>query len=89
MLSNPADRKKLYDAIIEISNSMTRADAEKDYQKDAIDTISSELNIEKKYVRKVANVYHKQNYNMVKIENQEVLDLYQLIVAGTTVAVND
>lgn len=79
MLSNPADRKKLFDAIVEISNSMTRVDAEKDYQKDAIDTISSELNIEKKYVRKVANVYHKQNFNVMKVENEEVQELYELI----------
>lgn len=83
MLSNPADRKKLFDAVVEISNSMTRADAERDYQKDAIDTIATELNIEKKYVRKVANVYHKQNFNMVKTENQEVEELYQLITSAS------
>ena len=29
-LSNPADRKGVYDAIVEISNSLTRMEAERD-----------------------------------------------------------
>ena len=79
MLSNPEDRKKLYNCVIEISNSMTRMDGERDFQKEAIDAIAEELDIEKKYVRKVANIYHKQNMNTVKMENEEVEELYEII----------
>ena len=79
MLSNPEDRKKLYNAVVELSNSMTRVDAERDYQKEAVTTIADELDIEKKYVRKVAAIYHKQNINTVKVENEEVEELYDII----------
>lgn len=81
MLSNPEDRKKLYNAIQEISNSMTRVDGERDYQKEAIDTIAEELDLEKKYVRKLASIYHKQNMNSVKQEMEEVEELYEAMVA--------
>jgi len=79
MLSSPEDRKKLYNCVVEISNSMTRMDGERDFQKEAIDAIADELDIEKKYVRKVANIYHKQNMNTVKMENEEVEELYEII----------
>jgi hypothetical protein len=34
MLSNPADRKKIREALQEISNSMTRIEGERDYIKE-------------------------------------------------------
>jgi len=79
MLSNPEDRKKLLAAIKEIDNSMTRVAAEKDFQKDAITDIADKLDLEKKYVRKLANIYHKQNFSEVQAEQTEVADLYELV----------
>lgn len=81
MLSNPTDREKLFKVIQEIDNSMTRVDAERDYQKEAIEAISEELELEKKYVRKVARIYHRQNYSLVQQENDEVGQLYETIVS--------
>lgn len=81
MLSNPTDREKLFKVIKEIDNSMTRVDAERDYQKEAIEAISEELELEKKYVRKVARIYHRQNYSLVQQENDEVGQLYETIVS--------
>jgi cyanate lyase len=78
-LSSPEDRKKLLNAVIELSNSMTRVDAERDFQKDAVNAITEELDLQKKYVRKVARIYHKQNITDVKIENEEVEELYELM----------
>ncbi len=40
--SNPADLKKLKDGIEEITNSMTRVDGEKEYQKEAIEELSEQ-----------------------------------------------
>jgi hypothetical protein len=79
MLSNPADRQKLLDAIKEMSNSMTRVDAEKDFQKEAIDKVNDELGLEKKHVRKLASIYHKQNFSTVQQEQEELQELYELI----------
>lgn len=83
MLSNPEDRKKLLGAIKEIDNSMTRVAAERDFQKDAITQVADELELEKKYVRKLAAIYHKQNLSQVQQETEEVFELYELIT-GTS-----
>lgn len=80
MLSNPEDRKKLYNAVVEMSNSMTRVDSEKDLQRDIINDISEELDVEKKYVRKIANIYHKQNLSEVRNEMDEVEILYEEMI---------
>lgn len=81
MLSNPVDREKLLNAIKEISNSMTRVDAEKDFQKDAIDKIADELDLEKKHVRKLAGIYHRQNFTTVQQEQEELQELYEAMTA--------
>lgn len=81
MLSSSTDREKLLNGIKEISNSMTRVEAERDYQKDALTNLSSELGIEKKYVTKVAAMYHKQNFHQVQAEHSEIEDLYEAITS--------
>lgn len=82
MLSNPEDRKKLLNAIKEIDNSMTRVAAERDFQKDAITTVADDLDLEKKYVRKLASIYHKQNFAQVQADQEEVETLYELITGS-------
>jgi archaellum component FlaC len=79
MLSSPEDRKKLLGAIKEIDNSMTRVAAERDFQKDAVNDIAEKLELEKKYVRKLATIYHKQNLAQVQQDVEEVAELYDLI----------
>ena len=81
MLSNPADREKLLASIKEMSNSMTRVDAEKDFQKDIIDKVNDDLGLEKKYVRKLASIYHRQNFTTVQQEQEELQELYEAITA--------
>lgn len=83
MLSSPADREKLLSAIKEMSNSMTRVDAEKDFQKDVIDKVNDELGLEKKYVRKLAGIYHRQNFTTVQQEQEELQELYEAITTGS------
>jgi hypothetical protein len=81
MLSNPADREKLLASIKEMSNSMTRVDAEKDFQKDVIDKVNDDLGLEKKYVRKLASIYHRQNFTTVQQEQEELVELYEAITS--------
>lgn len=76
MLSSPADRKVLHDAIQELSNSMTRVEAERDFMKEAIVDVAKKLNLDKKHVRKLARIYHKNNLNEVKQEQEDVEALY-------------
>ena len=77
MTLTPEDKKKLEKAIQEMSNSMTRIDAEKDLMKDIIQETHDSLGVEKKYIRKIATIWHKQNVNEVKTETDEVMELYE------------
>lgn len=70
---------KLQGAIKELSNSFLRVEAERDLQKEIIANISEETEIEKKHIRKMARVYHKQNYQEETQNHEEFTDLYEQI----------
>ena len=61
--SAESDRKKIKDAMTEISNSMTRIDAE--------------VGIDKKYLKRLANTYHRQNLVEVTTEADDLQSLYE------------
>lgn len=77
MISSPEDRKKVAKAIQEISDSMTRIDAEKDLIKDIIQVTYENHEIDKKHLRKLAAIYHKQSLSEFKTEYDEVETLYE------------
>lgn len=78
-LSNPADRKVIYDALREISNSMTRMEAERDLIRETLNNIKDQYELPTKYTRKLAKIYHKQNFQEMKTEQAEVEELYEKI----------
>lgn len=71
------EKKKLQSAIKEMSMSMTRVDAEKDLQKDIIQSAFDDTGIDKKYIRKLAMIYHKQSLTDFQTETEEVQNLYE------------
>lgn len=79
-VTNPSDKKKIKDALFEISNCMTRIDAEKELIKDIIDDLSDNFELPKKTVRKIAKAYHKQNFNQAVADNEEFQELYESIL---------
>jgi hypothetical protein len=82
--SNPKDRKAIYDCMKEISNSMARIDGERDLIKNAINDICEEQNLSKKTFRRMAKVYHKQNFKQEIQEQEEFEKLYETITNTTT-----
>ena len=82
--SSPADRKAIYDALKEISNSMTRIEAERDLIREAIGNTCENFNLNKKTFRRMAKVYHKQNFNQEKEEHEEFEAMYSVITNTTT-----
>jgi hypothetical protein len=75
--SSEDDKKKIKDAMLEISNSMTRIDAEKDFIKEAVAELSDKVQIPKKYLNKMARIFHKQNLSEVKTEMDDIETLYE------------
>ena len=74
--SSPNDRKTIKDAMTEISNSMVRIDSEKAYIKEAIEVLNDKVDIDKKYLNKLARVYHKQTLAQVTGEMEDLEALY-------------
>lgn len=81
MISNPADRKAIREALQEISNSLTRVDAERDLVKDIIADLSEKHELPKKTVAKLAKVYHKQNFTEEQQQFSDFEELYAEITA--------
>ena len=65
------DQQKVRNAIVEMSNSMTRMDAERDLIKEIVDKVNEEEFIDKRVIRKMARVYHKQNFAEESTINEE------------------
>lgn len=73
-------RKKIKDALQEISDSFTRISAERDVIKDIVDSVSQQYKLPKKYVNQIARAYHKQNFANIVAENEQLEILYETIV---------
>ena len=85
-ISNPADRKKIKDALQEISDSMTRIQAERDLIKDIVKDVSDNYQLPKKHINKMARIFHKQNFQITQQEQDELESLYITIVDNPTPA---
>lgn len=79
-ISNPADREKLLKVIRECSDAMLRAQAEKDYIREATTDISKQLQLPKKLVAKMVKVYFKQNYDEEVAVHEQFEQLYETVV---------
>ena len=81
MLANPKDRTRLINGIKEMSNSMARMDAERDLIKNIVEDVNDETGVDKKYIKKLASIYHKQSFIKVREEYDEVESLYEVLFA--------
>jgi len=79
-ISNPTDQIKIKKMLSEISDSFTRIEAERDLIKETIEALSDDFDIDKKILRKMARIYHKQNYSTVEAEQEELALLYESVV---------
>lgn len=79
--SSPEDRAKVQASLKEISAAMTRIEADRDYINESLALLQEDFELPKKYMRKVARVYHKQNINEVKNEFSDIEDIYTAVVS--------
>lgn len=79
--SSPEDRAKVQAALKEMSAAMTRIEAERDYINESLKMLEENFELPKKYMRKVARVYHKQNINEVKNEFSDIEDIYTAVTS--------
>jgi len=74
------DKKKIKGALQEASNSLTRIDAERDLVKNIINDTSKNFQIPKKTIKKLINVYHKQNFSEEVATHEEFESLYETVI---------
>jgi len=74
-----SDAPKLRKILDEVSNAMTRAEAERDYIKEALTEAADNFQIDKKVLRKLARTYHKQNYNEEVSTMETFSELYETV----------
>ena len=82
--SDPAARKAIKKCMDELSASMSRIDGERDFIKEAIDNICEEYEMSKKTFRKLAKVYHKQNFSKEVAEHEEFETMYEQLTGETS-----
>lgn len=75
------DRKKLRNAIQEMSDSMTRIEAERDLQKEILSKVHEDLSLDKKVVRRLAKVYHKANFKDEVEQNDTFETFYNEVLS--------
>jgi hypothetical protein len=78
-ISSPEDRKKIKDAIQEISNSLIRMEAERDLIKEIVKEVSDEHQIPRKIVSKIAKTFHRQNLTQEVADHEDFVDLYETV----------
>lgn len=77
------DRKVLRKAIIEMNDSMTRAGAERDLQKEILTETHGKLGVDKKLIRRMAKAYFKANFSDEVEENNTFENFYEEVMRKT------
>jgi hypothetical protein len=73
------EREELRKAISEINDSMTRAAAEKDLQRDIINALSDKIDLDKKIIRSIAKLFFNANFDEVSEEQRMIEEFYVLL----------
>jgi hypothetical protein len=74
------DKKQLKEAIQQLNDSMTRAAAERDFQKETVTAIFDKVGVDKKIVKRMAKVYFKANYSQEQEENRNFEEFYDAVM---------
>ena len=77
--SSPEDLKRVRGCMEEMSNSFTRMEAERDFQKEAINSLADEVQIPKSILRKTARAFHNQNVSDLIAEVSDIEALMESI----------
>jgi len=87
--SSEEHRKDILSAIKEMSNSLSRMDAEKEYIKATKKFIKETYDIDPKWIAKTLNDYHKDKFDASVKEFEEYEAFYETIVNMKNDATSD
>ena len=73
------EKKDVLRVIKDCSDSLTRIEGEREFIKESIITLNDKFGLDKSHLRKVINIYYKQNLAEVQAQNTDVEDLYETL----------
>jgi hypothetical protein len=79
MTTSKLDKAKVLGCLQEISNSLTRAEAERDFIKEVLQRMQDEFELPKKLSRKLAKTYHKRNFDEEVAQQNDFVDVYETV----------
>lgn len=72
-----SDKENIMKVVQDCCDSLTRMEGEREFVKEAIVGLHDKYDLDKKHIRKVINIYYKQNMGEVRSEMSEVESLYE------------
>ena len=82
--SNPVTRKQIRDAVIEISDSLTRIASERALIKSIVDEKAEGFGLEKKVLKKMATTWFKDSFSKDVAESEDFAAIYEIVLQQTT-----
>ncbi len=82
--TNEVERKRVRDALQEISNAMARMEGEREFIREAKKALVDDQLVDKKVLNRMVKVYHKQNYAEERQTDNEFQDMYEIVTGQTT-----
>jgi len=71
------DKENIMRVVQDCCDSLTRMEGEREFVKEAIVGLHDKYDLDKKHIRKVINIFYKQNMGEVRSEMTEVESLYE------------
>lgn len=72
-------KKAIVDFCNEMSASMTRAEGEREFQREAVKNIAEQHQMDKKMLKRIARIYHTGKFSRTQEENTELENTYTTI----------
>ena len=79
MTLKDGDKVNILGCLQEISNSLTRIEAERDLIKDILQRMQDEFELPKKLSRKLAKTYHKRNFEEEVASQNDFVEIYETV----------
>lgn len=76
MILTPEQKKVVKNLASEVSGSLTRMEAERDLVKEAISRVAEENELDKKILRRLCKLYHKQIFHTEMADNDQLETVY-------------
>lgn len=89
MPSSATDRKKIKDALMEMSSSLQFIEDKRSFMKDVADSLHEQFQIPKKISMKMARTLHKNNYTDVTEEVDQFTTLFETLFQEASVSEED